>query len=1000
MLAATSLVSQGAESLAYGIRVEYGESEIHQTLVAFPTDNPADVSEILDLAGYVFRAATCHNDVYYMIHSDDGLTGASFVTLDLNTKKITTVKVFDWKTDLAANIIFSDMTYDESTGKIYAGGYDLKNVEIIDGVPNAPFSILTLDPATGESESIGSQDVVALSALGADEYGLKGIDMDGVLWEVSKYSGHPDFEWISTGFTAAGLQSMTYDTQNRCWYWAAAVEGDGGALESKLIRLTEVDYEFSYENLGNIGGGNEIVGLYIDPSPLPQDAPAVPKDLTATPASLGVAETALNWTSPTLTIGGKQLEGDITLNIYRDDILLASLKDCVPGAEMTWTDSDVETGLHTYSVSATNDVAEGKRCYSEEIWVGEDMPGAVTGLNAVLSDDASGIRISWEKPTAGCHGGWFDESSLTYTLVRYPDSKILIDNGNLTEYTDTEIAEMHGYYYELTPATKAGAGIMEKTAPIVAGKPHEVPYEPDFNNSDDALQWKVADNDGDGYSWYTDSGWAGTYDVFFRYYPEATVNPEATADDWLISPPVHLYPGKYYVAEYDVRLLGELFPANTQLAIGTSPEISSMTRILESNEAEINDIEWVRHAVPFTVDSEGNYHFSYRIMNLVPVQFYKFRILEVPQHDLEAVALKGDAIIGTDDDTEYTVEIRNNGFHDATEYKVRIVDGEGNILNETLSTEIIPARMSTFLPVTFRPEAEGKLTIAPEVEIADDENPDNNRGESREITVINVGTTVTIAEEPLTATPSAPIYAIYNHSAVQTIYTNDLFEIEEGSLLKGLTYHISDLMGGIKEEYVTDLKLCVAEVDNADFFAEEMLPENEFTTVYDGKLSVAADSKTMTVIFDTPMEYHGGNICIFARHSSDMTSNLMFEGTRPGTDTPYHSCLYNSSTDAFDYSMQTRGSKELPKVTILIEKPQVGIDSAIDTETPALTYDRQARLIRIAGEYAECEIHSMTGLKLGSYRDVREIATTSLTESMVIVELTTTTGRKAYKIRL
>ena len=104
MLAATSLVSQGAESLAYGIRVEYGESEIHQTLVAFPTDNPADVSEILDLAGYVFRAATCHNDVYYMIHSDDGLTGASFVTLDLNTKKITTVKVFDWKTDLCRRL--------------------------------------------------------------------------------------------------------------------------------------------------------------------------------------------------------------------------------------------------------------------------------------------------------------------------------------------------------------------------------------------------------------------------------------------------------------------------------------------------------------------------------------------------------------------------------------------------------------------------------------------------------------------------------------------------------------------------------------------------------------------------------------------------------------------------------------------------------------------------------------------------------------------------------
>lgn len=994
----SGLAAHASPALVYGIRIYSEKENNRQALVSFPTDSPADVTELIDLSGYRFLAAACNNDKYYMLHSDDGITVSSILSLDLNTKRISKVRDLDWKKDIAANIIFSDMTYDPNSSTLYACGFNLEEAEVIEGETHAPFAIITIDPVTGDSEIVGSQDSYVLATLAADEYGLKGIDQYGTMWEVSKYSGQLDFDCIDTEMAPTGLQSMAYDPENGCWYWAAGISDEYDQPQSRLVRIDEADYEYSIADLGAIGDNSELIGLYVDPFPIPADAPSIPEDVTVSPSAMGEAKAVITWKNPSARINGNSLD-IFEINIYRNGIPVANLKDCKPGETMEWSDIDMTPAMYTYSVAARNDVAEGKHALATETWVGTDTPGMPVDISASRSDDGKHIEISWKTPSEGSHGGWFDESGLTYTLVRYPDCKTLFENEKRNGYTDSDIIEIHGYYYEVIPITAAGKGTVGKSAPVVAGPSHHVPYEPDFNINDNVLQWSILNNDNDEYTWYADRGWAGTYDTFFRYYPELTVDPAAESDDWLISPAVHLHPGKYYVVEYDLRLLGELFPANTRLAMGETPVPENLTRTLLANDNETNDIEWITHSVPFTVDKELDYHFGYQTKNKVPVQFYRFRVIEVPEIDLAVSGMKGEAMASVGKQTDFEVTIHNPGFHEASGYAVKLVDENGQTLAEDTFTDVIPSRGSATVTIGFTPESEGTVTLAPTVLIEGDENSANDKGETMKVTAIDATGTVTIAIEPMSSTPSAPIYPMYNHSAVQTIYTSDLFTLEKGASIKGLTYYISNIMGGGNSDYNADLKLGIGETGIVDFENEEMIEESVFTSVYDDKLTVSPQTKTMTVVFEKPVIYNGGNLCIFTRHSSESSSPLMFEGTRPSPDSPYHSCLYTDTSNPFDYTRSVRGSKELPKVTLIIDDSTVGIDTPTEDSRPAFRYDRASGSLLAGLDCTICNVYTTAGTLIGFCHGGSEISLKDA-KGMVIVETIGTEGKKAWKIIL
>ena len=98
------------------------------------------------------------------------------------------------------------------------------------------------------------------------------------------------------------------------------------------------------------------------------EAPAEVTNLTITPDEDGEMVADVTFTVPTTQLDGNPLNGSaLTANIYRDGAEAAVAQIPVEaGNNTTWTDNTVEgVGVHTYTVSVSNDAGEGKRVSAE-----------------------------------------------------------------------------------------------------------------------------------------------------------------------------------------------------------------------------------------------------------------------------------------------------------------------------------------------------------------------------------------------------------------------------------------------------------------------------------------------------------------------------------------------------------------------------------------------------------------------------------------------------------
>ncbi len=989
-----------AESLlpskGYGVCVYSTQEALQRKLVSFPVDNPSDVSDVMDLSAYNIVAATCHDNVYYLIHSDDGILPSKFIKLNLDTRQSEVVKTYDWKHDYAGNIIFSDMAFDPSSDCIYVGGYNLNDGDVEEGEATAPYGIFTFDYHTGEATLVGEQDECIFVSLMVDNEGsLLGVDNMGTLWEISKWNGLPNYDLVDLGRVPVGLQSMSYDFGKDVSYWASYSSDNSGEGVSSLIKVTRTpDWEYVKEEIGPVGTDCEIVGLYIDSNPLPADAPSVVESLSVARGDRGAMTATLSWVNPSVTIGGTPLS-EIQLNIYRDGTLVNTIAG--DGGNQSWTDTEMEAGYHLYSVAAVNVAtsSEGRQTFAPETWIGEDVPGAPT-VKAVKNGN-NAINVSWSAPVEGLHGGWFDADNVDFTVIRQPDSKTLLEKTSMTSFADEGLSEMHAYYYEVVASSAAGAGGTGKSEPVVAGAPHAVPFMADFNDADQARQWTSFNNDGDEYGWtlYT-SGWGGTYDAFFRYNPENKLDPESPADDWLISPPVQLEQGRLYVVRYDVRLLGSLFPANSTFAMGSESSPESMTNILRSVDGEVNDIQWETISVPFTVEESGPLSFGYQVRNAVPVQFYKFAVVEVPAVDMSVGKMVGDKIVNKGSASIFKIEVANNGFYPVENFTVELVGEDEEVLAAQDYDRVVDPQASVQLDFVWTPAIEGAVTITPRVTVAGDTDNSNDLGEPFGVTVFGEGKMVNVTDGK-TATGYAPFYGQYLHSAVQTIYPAEMIAEAAGGDITAIVYYTYSMMGG-GASGVVDFDVALACVEKEDFSDNTMIGEQALTQVYNGELRLDPSSQTVAIIFDTPFHYEGGNLCVFTRHDSEKTLSAFFQAAYSTSDPLFHTALYRGD-QRFDFTQSPSGCyRDLPNMSLLV-KDKSGVETTFAVgATNIVSYSRDSGIVRVNDGCDICRVYSASGVLLGEYRGVGEFSVAGLPDGVLLLEAVSSSGRQVMKI--
>ena len=240
----------------------------------------------------------------------------------------------------------------------------------------------------------------------------------------------------------------------------------------------------------------------------------------------------LSWTTPSVSYLGAKLSSLTGTKVYRNDQLVYTSTETTQGKSVAWTDRPSTDGYYIYKVVPYN--AAGDGVYKEfAAYVGEDLPGAPQ--NVTLTTHGGNAEITWAAPAEGKHGGYFDNASVKYNVVRMPDSKVVVEGTTSLRATDA-VSVKKGYSYVVTAVNKKGVGASATSKTMSFGPEDSVP----LTTQDDFDRWVTADKNNDGNTW-----------TFYKPTQTTTYDRcDQNADDWLYTPALKFEKCKTYQVRY------------------------------------------------------------------------------------------------------------------------------------------------------------------------------------------------------------------------------------------------------------------------------------------------------------------------------------------------------------------------------------------------------------------------------------------------------------------
>lgn len=244
----------------------------------------------------------------------------------------------------------------------------------------------------------------------------------------------------------------------------------------------------------------------------------------------------LSWTTPSVNYLGAKLSSLTGTKVYRNDQLVYTSTETTQGKSVAWTDRPSTDGYYIYKVVPYN--AAGDGVYKEfAAYVGEDLPGAPQ--NVTLTTHGGNAEITWAAPAEGKHGGYFDNASVKYNVVRMPDNKVVVEGTTSLRATDA-VSVQKGYSYVVTAVNKKGVGASATSKTMGFGPEDSVPFTSPLTTQDDFDRWVTADKNNDGNTW-----------TFYKPTQTTTYDRcDQNADDWLYTPALKFEKCKTYQVRY------------------------------------------------------------------------------------------------------------------------------------------------------------------------------------------------------------------------------------------------------------------------------------------------------------------------------------------------------------------------------------------------------------------------------------------------------------------
>ena len=244
----------------------------------------------------------------------------------------------------------------------------------------------------------------------------------------------------------------------------------------------------------------------------------------------------LSWTTQSVSYLGAKLSSLTGTKVYRNDQLVYTSTETTLGKSVAWTDRPSTDGYYIYKVVPYNAAGDGV-CKEFAAYVGEDLPGAPQ--NVTLTTHGGNAEITWAAPAEGQHGGYFDNASVKYNVVRMPDNKVVVEGTTSLRATDA-VSVKKGYSYVVTAVNKKGVGASATSKTMSFGPEDSVPFTSPLTTQDDFDRWVTADKNNDGNTW-----------TFYKPTQTTTYDRcDQNADDWLYTPALKFEKCKTYQVRY------------------------------------------------------------------------------------------------------------------------------------------------------------------------------------------------------------------------------------------------------------------------------------------------------------------------------------------------------------------------------------------------------------------------------------------------------------------
>ena len=476
-------------------------------------------------------------------------------------------------------------------------------------------------------------------------------------------------------------------------------------------------------------------------------APAAPA-VEATAGAEGALSATIQVTAPDKTIEGNALSAISKIELYRDGELIDEKSDVTPGAVITFTDGNIPaSALYVYQAIAYNESGRGEKSEKTAVYIGLDQPKAPEIVEAV--DHPTSVDLSWSAvDNVGMNGGYVNPDDVTYKVWDVDLSFFVIFNDLMAsvkgqtstsfDYAVDEGDQQDYKYFAVRPVNDSTVDEDNadwSAAGVLVGKPYDAVVEGFadeelhyFWESDASLAVTNYASDEDGVALALLADTPGQ-----KAFISGKLNIKNAAQPMLVFDALNAsnIPTLYVLGSADQGTWNLLETVTLSSEDYQTYQIPLTSLKNHERYAQIAFVANYTHAA--TAEDYGDYFFLDDI-----------RIGDFFDNDLAVSAVVPAATLVSGKTMDIDVIVENTGLKDASNYTVKVLAGESELLNETVSETLAPfdkKYIQAAWPSSVFDEA-GDVTITISVEYAADQNTENN----------SITGTFTI-EEPTAAAP-------------------------------------------------------------------------------------------------------------------------------------------------------------------------------------------------------------------------------------------------------